>query len=194
MAKGKKGGFFGRLVWTILVVGVFALGAILFLSTLPTVGVTVNYTNDFGLLKVSMTLAFLGMGVLFGGPIDDFKYSATFNDGKPIEIEVDNYLDSSFNFNYFVLIALVLALLGVLVFVFMYKNKKAVLLASLLLIVAGVMLCLDGVVFPAINSDVLNLPEDVEGLSVLDLPSLLFGLCVAASGVLSLVKGIFTRK
>ena len=55
MAKKRKGSFFGRLIWTLLIVGFVALGAIIFLSMLPTSGVTITYAQEINLAMYRKT-------------------------------------------------------------------------------------------------------------------------------------------
>ena len=94
MSKKRKGGFFSRLIWTIFIVGFFALGMILFLSTLPSVGVLINYSKTVDLvlteLVISFSLGLKGFGALFGGELDEFAVSGKVTSGD-INSEVPDF-------------------------------------------------------------------------------------------------------
>ena len=57
MSKKKKGGFISRLIWFVFIAGFFALGVVLFLSTLPSIGVLINYNKEFfsGTVTINVT-------------------------------------------------------------------------------------------------------------------------------------------
>ena len=202
MSKKRKGGFFSRLIWTIFIVGFFALGMILFLTTLPTVGVLINYSTTIDLLLteivISFSLGLKGFGALFGGELDEFAVSGKITSGDSgFEIPDSAYpsLGSDLSFNYVVLIGLILVVIGIVVLAVLFFRKKQFSLLSALLIVAGaILLCLDSVLFTSINSEALGFLKDVEGLTVIDVPSLLLGILSALSGITVFFHALTIKK
>lgn len=200
MAKKRKGSFFGRLIWTLLIVGFVVLGAIIFLSMLPTSGVTITYAQEINLIVTTITysiaVSLKGMALVFGGKLDNFSSLITVN-GEKIEtgdVTIPDFARMDFAFNYYVFIGIVLVLLGLVLTILFFRKKKISLVAALFIIVGAVILCTDSYVFPAINKDVLGELENVENLQILDLPSLLFGVFSGVSGLLTLVHAITIRK
>ena len=131
MSKKRKGGFFSRLIWTIFIVGFFALGIILFLSTLPSVGVLINYSKTVDLLVtevvISFSLGLKGFGALFGGELDEFAVSGKITSGDAdyeIPDSVLPSLGSELSFNYVVLIGLILVVIGIVLAVLFFRKKQ----------------------------------------------------------------------
>lgn len=200
MAKKRKGSFFGRLIWTLLIVGFVALGAIIFLSMLPTSGVTITYAQEINFIVTtitySTTVSLKGMALVFGGKLDNFSSLITVN-GEKIEtgdVTIPDFAKMDFVFNYYVFIGIVLVLLGLVLTILFFRKKKISLLGALFIIVGAVILCTDSYVFPAINKDVLGELQNVENLQILDLPSLLFGVFSGVSGIITLVHAIVMKK
>lgn len=201
MSKKRKGGFFSRLIWTIFIVGFFALGMILFLSTLPSVGVLINYNKTVDLklteLVISFSLGLKGFGALFGGELDEFAVSGKVTSGD-ISSEVPDFalpsLGGELAFNYVVLIGIVLVVLGVVLAVLFFRKKQFSLLSALLIVAGAILLCLDSVLFTSINSEALGFLKDVEGLTVIDVPSLLLGILSALSGITVFFHALTIKK
>ena len=201
MSKKRKGGFFSRLIWTIFIVGFFALGMILFLSTLPSVGVLINYNKTVDLklteLVISFSLGLKGFGALFGGELDEFAVSGKVTSGD-ISSEVPDFalpsLGGELTFNYVVLIGIVLVVLGVVLAVLFFRKKQFSLLSALLIVAGAILLCLDSVLFTSINSEALGFLKDVEGLTVIDVPSLLLGILSALSGITVFFHALTIKK
>ena len=201
MSKKRKGGFFSRLIWTIFIVGFFALGMILFLSTLPSVGVLINYSKTVDLLLdelvISFSLGLKGFGALFGGELDEFAVSGKVTSGD-ISSEVPDFalpsLGGELTFNYVVLIGIVLVVLGIVLAVLFFRKKQFSLLSALLIVAGAILLCLDSVLFTSINSEALGFLKDVEGLTVIDVPSLLLGILSALSGITVFFHALTIKK
>ena len=198
MSKKKGGGFFSRLIRTIFIVGFVALGAILFLSTLPTLGVLVNYSYnmDFGILgsfEYACGLGLVGFGVLFGGKADNVTFVQSVNGESSDKVDVPPLM-GDFNFNYVVFIGIILVLLGLIVAVLFFRKKSFSLFAALLVVLGAILLCLDSVLFSMINENVLNLPDNLDGLSVIDIPSLLLGIFSALSGITIFFHALTIKK
>lgn len=197
MSKKRKGGFFSRLIWTIFIVGFFALGMILFLSTLPSVGVLINYNTKILGLAISYSLGLKGFGALFGGELDEFAVSGKVTYGD-INSEVPDFalpsLGGELAFNYVVLIGIVLVVLGVVLAVLFFRKKQFSLLSALLIVAGAILLCLDSVLFTSINSEALGFLKDVEGLTVIDVPSLLLGILSALSGITVFFHALTIKK
>ena len=201
MSKKRKGGFFSRLIWTIFIVGFFALGIILFLSTLPSVGVLINYNKTVDLklteLVISFSLGLKGFGALFGGELDEFAVSGKVTSGD-ISSEVPDFalpsLGGELAFNYVVLIGIVLVVLGVVLAVLFFRKKQFSLLSALLIVAGAILLCLDSVLYTSINSEALGFLKDVEGLTVIDVPSLLLGILSALSGITVFFHALTIKK
>ena len=201
MSKKRKGGFFPRLIWTIFIVGFFALGMILFLSTLPSVGVLINYNKTIDLklteLVISFSLGLKGFGALFGGELDEFAVSGKVTSGD-ISSEVPDFalpsLGGELTFNYVVLIGIVLVVLGIVLAVLFFRKKQFSLLSALLIVAGAILLCLDSVLFTSINSEALGFLKDVEGLTVIDVPSLLLGILSALSGITVFFHALTIKK
>ena len=201
MSKKRKGGFFSRLIWTIFIVGFFALGMILFLSTLPSVGVLINYNKTVDLklteLVISFSLGLKGFGALFGGELDEFAVSGKVTSGD-ISSEVPDFalpsLGGELTFNYVVLIGIVLVVLGIVLAVLFFRKKQFSLLSALLIVAGAILLCLDSVLFTSINSEALGFLKDVEGLTVIDVPSLLLGILSALSGITVFFHALTIKK
>ena len=201
MSKKRKGGFFSRLIWTIFIVGFFALGMILFLSTLPSVGVLINYSKTVDLLVtelvISFSLGLKGFGALFGGELDEFAVSGKVTSGD-INSKVPDFalpsLGGELAFNYVVLIGIVLVVLGVVLAVLFFRKKQFSLLSALLIVAGAILLCLDSVLFTSINSEALGFLKDVEGLTVIDVPSLLLGILSALSGITVFFHALTIKK
>ena len=201
MSKKRKGGFFSRLIWTIFIVGFFALGMILFLSTLPSVGVLINYSKTVDLLVtelvISFSLGLKGFGALFGGELDEFAVSGKVTSGD-ISSEVPDFalpsLGGELAFNYVVLIGIVLVVLGIVLAVLFFRKKQFSLLSALLIVAGAILLCLDSVLFTSINSEALGFLKDVEGLTVIDVPSLLLGILSALSGITVFFHALTIKK
>ena len=201
MSKKRKGGFFSRLIWTIFIVGFFALGMILFLSTLPSVGVLINYSKTVDLLLaelvISFSLGLKGFGALFGGELDEFAVSGKVTSGD-LSSEVPDFalpsLGGELAFNYVVLIGIVLVVLGVVLAVLFFRKKQFSLLSALLIVAGAILLCLDSVLFTSINSEALGFLKDVEGLTVIDVPSLLLGILSALSGITVFFHALTIKK
>ena len=201
MSKKRKGGFFSRLIWTIFIVGFFALGMILFLSTLPSVGVLINYSKTVDLLVtelvISFSLGLKGFGALFGGELDEFAVSGKVTSGD-ISSEVPDFalpsLGGELAFNYVVLIGIVLVVIGVVLAVLFFRKKQFSLLSALLIVAGAILLCLDSVLFTSINSEALGFLKDVEGLTVIDVPSLLLGILSALSGITVFFHALTIKK
>ena len=201
MSKKRKGGFFSRLIWTIFIVGFFALGMILFLSTLPSVGVLINYNKTVDLklteLVISFSLGLKGFGALFGGELDEFAVSGKVTSGD-LSSEVPDFalpsLGGELAFNYVVLIGIVLVVLGVVLAVLFFRKKQFSLLSALLIVAGAILLCLDSVLFTSINSEALGFLKDVEGLTVIDVPSLLLGILSALSGITVFFHALTIKK
>lgn len=201
MSKKRKGGFFSRLIWTIFIVGFFVLGMILFLSTLPSVGVLINYSKTVDLvlteLVISFSLGLKGFGALFGGELDEFAVSGKVTSGD-INSEVPDFalpsLGGELAFNYVVLIGIVLVVLGIVLAVLFFRKKQFSLLSALLIVAGAILLCLDSVLFTSINSEALGFLKDVEGLTVIDVPSLLLGILSALSGITVFFHALTIKK
>lgn len=197
MSKKRKGGFFSRLIWTIFIVGFFALGMILFLSTLPSVGVLINYNTKILGLVISFSVGLKGFGALFGGELDEFSVSGKVTSGD-INSEVPDFalpsLGGELAFNYVVLIGIVLVVLGVVLAVLFFRKKQFSLLSALLIVAGAILLCLDSVLFTSINSEALGFLKDVEGLTVIDVPSLLLGILSALSGITVFFHALTIKK
>lgn len=197
MSKKRKGGFFSRLIWTIFIVGFFALGMILFLSTLPSVGVLINYNTKILGLAISFSVGLKGFGALFGGELDEFAASGKVTAGD-INSEVPDFalpsLGGELAFNYVVLIGIVLVVLGVVLAVLFFRKKQFSLLSALLIVAGAILLCLDSVLFTSINSEALGFLKDVEGLTVIDVPSLLLGILSALSGITVFFHALTIKK
>ena len=201
MSKKRKGGFFSRLIWTIFIVGFFALGMILFLSTLPSVGVLINYSKTVDLLVTELVISFSvglkGFGALFGGELDEFAVSGKVTSGD-ISSEVPDFalpsLGGELAFNYVVLIGIVLVVLGIVLAVLFFRKKQFSLLSALLIVAGAILLCLDSVLFTSINSEALGFLKDVEGLTVIDVPSLLLGILSALSGITVFFHALTIKK
>lgn len=200
MAKKRKGSFFGRLIWTFLIVGFVALGAIIFLSMLPTSGVTLTYSQEINFILTTITysiaISLKGMALVFGGKLDNVNTVITVN-GESAEtgdVTVPDFAKFDFAFNYYVFIGIILVLLGLVLAILFFRKKKISLIAALLIIVGAIILCTDSYVFPAINKDVLGELNEVKNLQILDLPSLLFGVFSGVSGLITLVHAIIIKK
>ena len=197
MSKKRKGGFFSRLIWTIFIVGFFALGMILFLSTLPSVGVLINYNKKILGLGISFSVGLKGFGALFGGELDEFAASGKVTAGD-INSEVPDFalpsLGGELAFNYVVLIGLILVVIGVVLAVLFFRKKQFSLLSALLIVAGAILLCLDSVLFTSINSEALGFLKDVEGLTVIDVPSLLLGILSALSGITVFFHALTIKK
>ena len=201
MSKKRKGGFFSRLIWTIFIVGFFALGIILFLSTLPSVGVLINYNKTIDLklteLVISFSLGLKGFGALFGGELDEFAVSGKVTSGD-LSSEVPDFalpsLGGELAFNYVVLIGIVLVVIGIVLAVLFFRKKQFSLLSALLIVAGAILLCLDSVLFTSINSEALGFLKDVEGLTVIDVPSLLLGILSALSGITVFFHALTIKK
>ena len=201
MSKKRKGGFFSRLIWTIFIVGFFALGMILFLSTLPSVGVLINYSKTVDLLinelVISFSIGLKGFGALFGGELDEFAVSGKVTSGD-ISSEVPDFalpsLGGELAFNYVVLIGIVLVVIGIVLAVLFFRKKQFSLLSALLIVAGAILLCLDSVLFTSINSEALGFLKDVEGLTVIDVPSLLLGILSALSGITVFFHALTIKK
>lgn len=201
MSKKRKGGFFSRLIWTIFIVGFFALGMILFLSTLPSVGVLINYNKTVDLklteLVISFSLGLKGFGALFGGELDEFAVSGKVTSGD-LSSEVPDFalpsLGGELAFNYVVLIGIVLVVIGIVLAVLFFRKKQFSLLSALLIVAGAILLCLDSVLFTSINSEALGFLKDVEGLTVIDVPSLLLGILSALSGITVFFHALTIKK
>lgn len=197
MSKKRKGGFFSRLIWTIFIVGFFALGMILFLSTLPSVGVLINYNTKILGLAISFSLGLKGFGALFGGELDEFAVSGKIT-SRDTDFEIPDSalpsLGSELSFNYVVLIGLILVVLGVVLAVLFFRKKQFSLLSALLIVAGAILLCLDSVLFTSINSEALGFLKDVEGLTVIDVPSLLLGILSALSGITVFFHALTIKK
>ncbi len=197
MSKKRKGGFFSRLIWTIFIVGFFALGMILFLSTLPSVGVLINYNTKILGLAISFSLGLKGFGALFGGELDEFAVSGKITSGDTdfeIPDSVLPSLGSELSFNYVVLIGLILVVIGIVLAVLFFRKKQFSLLSALLIVAGAILLCLDSVLFTSINSEALGFLKDVEGLTVIDVPSLLLGILSALSGITVFFHALTIKK
>lgn len=201
MSKKRKGGFFSRLIWTIFIVGFFALGMILFLSTLPSVGVLINYSKTVDLLLdelvISFSLGLKGFGALFGGELDEFAVSGKITSGDTgfeIPDALLPSLGSELSFNYVVLIGLILVVIGIVLAVLFFRKKQFSLLSALLIVAGAILLCLDSVLFTSINSEALGFLKDVEGLTVIDVPSLLLGILSALSGITVFFHALTIKK
>ena len=201
MSKKRKGGFFSRLIWTIFIVGFFALGMILFLSTLPSVGVLINYSKTVDLvfteLVISFSIGLKGFGALFGGELDEFAVSGKVTSGD-LSSEVPDFalpsLGGELAFNYVVLIGIVLVVIGIVLAVLFFRKKQFSLLSALLIVAGAILLCLDSVLFTSINSEALGFLKDVEGLTVIDVPSLLLGILSALSGITVFFHALTIKK
>lgn len=197
MSKKRKGGFFSRLIWTIFIVGFFALGMILFLSTLPSVGVLINYNKKILGLGISFSVGLKGFGALFGGELDEFAASGKVTAGD-INSEVPDFalpsLGGELAFNYVVLIGLILVVIGIVLAVLFFRKKQFSLLSALLIVAGAILLCLDSVLFTSINSEALGFLKDVEGLTVIDVPSLLLGILSALSGITVFFHALTIKK
>lgn len=200
MSKKKKGGFISRLIWFVFIVGFFVLGIILFLSTLPSVGVLVNYSKEWNVgLTASLTfaIALKGFGALFGGEVDEFAVSGSASLGE-LEGEVPDAaipsLGGELVFNYVVLIGLILAVLGILIALLFFKKKSVSLVASLFIIAGAILLCIDSLLYVHINSEALGFLKDAEGVSVIDVPSLLLGIFSALSGITVFFHALTIKK
>ncbi len=197
MSKKRKGGFFSRLIWTIFIVGFFALGIILFLSTLPSVGVLINYNKKILGLGISFSVGLKGFGALFGGELDEFAASGKVTAGD-INSEVPDFalpsLGGELAFNYVVLIGLILVVIGIVLAVLFFRKKQFSLLSALLIVAGAILLCLDSVLFTSINSEALGFLKDVEGLTVIDVPSLLLGILSALSGITVFFHALTIKK
>ena len=201
MSKKRKGGFFSRLIWTIFIVGFFALGMILFLSTLPSVGVLINYSKTvdliFNELVISFSIGLKGFGALFGGELDEFAVSGKVTSGD-LSSEVPDFalpsLGGELAFNYVVLIGIVLVVIGIVLAVLFFRKKQFSLLSALLIVAGAILLCLDSVLFTSINSEALGFLKDVEGLTVIDVPSLLLGILSALSGITVFFHALTIKK
>ena len=197
MSKKRKGGFFSRLIWTIFIVGFFALGMILFLTTLPSVGVLINYNTKILGLVISCSLGLKGFGALFGGELDEFAVSGKVTSGD-INSEVPDFalpsLGGELAFNYVVLIGIVLVVIGIVLAVLFFRKKQFSLLSALLIVAGAILLCLDSVLFTSINSEALGFLKDVEGLTVIDVPSLLLGILSALSGITVFFHALTIKK
>ena len=201
MSKKRKGGFFSRLIWTIFIVGFFALGMILFLSTLPSVGVLINYSKTVDLLVTELVISFSvglkGFGALFGGELDEFAVSGKVTSGD-LSSEVPDFalpsLGGELAFNYVVLIGIVLVVIGIVLAVLFFRKKQFSLLSALLIVAGAILLCLDSVLFTSINSEALGFLKDVEGLTVIDVPSLLLGILSALSGITVFFHALTIKK
>ena len=197
MSKKRKGGFFSRLIWTIFIVGFFALGMILFLSTLPSVGVLINYNTKILGLVISYSIGLKGFGALFGGELDEFAVSGKITSGDSgFEIPDSAFpsLGSDLSFNYVVLIGLILVVIGIVLAVLFFRKKQFSLLSALLIVAGAILLCLDSVLFTSINSEALGFLKDVEGLTVIDVPSLLLGILSALSGITVFFHALTIKK
>lgn len=197
MSKKRKGGFFSRLIWTIFIVGFFALGMILFLTTLPSVGVLINYNTKILGLVISFSLGLKGFGALFGGELDEFAVSGKITSGDS-SFEIPDSalpsLGSDLSFNYVVLIGLILVVIGIVLAVLFFRKKQFSLLSALLIVAGAILLCLDSVLFTSINSEALGFLKDVEGLTVIDVPSLLLGILSALSGITVFFHALTIKK
>lgn len=119
------------MIWTIFIVGFFALGMILFLSTLPSVGVLINYSKTVDLviteLVISFSLGLKGFGALFGGELDEFAVSGKITSGDTGYEIPDSFLPSlgsELSFNYVVLIGLILVVIGIVLAVLFFRKNN----------------------------------------------------------------------
>ncbi len=199
MSKKKKGRFISRLIWFVFIVGFFALGVVLFLSTLPSVGVLINYNKEFfsGTVTFAFSCALKGFGALFGGEVDEFAVSANATAGD-YEFELPASLMPSLGgelaFNYVVLISLILAVLGILIALLFFKKKSVSLVASLFIIAGAILLCIDSLLYVHINSEALGFLKDANGISLIDVPSLLLGIFSALSGITVFFHALTIKK
>ena len=203
MSKKKNGGFFSRLIWTVIIVGFVALGLILFVSTLPSVGVLINYTTDFdipfvGTATLSAAIALKGFGALFGGALDEVAFNSSASIGDKVYDSPEGSLPPSFSedftFNYLVFIGVVLVLIGVVLAILFFRKKTISLLGALLIVAGAILLCLDCLLYTSINESALGSLKDIEGLTVIDVPSLLLGIFSALSGITVFFHALTIKK
>ena len=134
---------------------------------------------------------------MFGGELDEFAVSGKVTSGD-INSEVPDFalpsLGGELAFNYVVLIGIVLVVLGIVLAVLFFRKKQFSLLSALLIVAGAILLCLDSVLFTSINSEALGFLKDVEGLTVIDVPSLLLGIFSALSGITVFFHALTIKK
>ena len=202
MSKKKNGGFFSRLIWTVIIVGFVALGFVLFVSTLPSVGVLINYTTSsdipfVGTATLSVAIALKGFGALFGGALDEVAFNSSASIGDKVFEAPEGSLPSlgeEFAFNYLVFIGVVLVLIGVVLAILFFRKKTISLLGALLIVVGAILLCLDCLLYTSINESALGSLKEIEGVTVIDVPSLLLGIFSALSGITVFFHALTIKK
>ena len=75
MAKKKKSSFLSSLIWWVLILGFVVVGAILFISLLPSTGISINYSMEFLGKTFAYSISIIGFPALFGGEVTNFAFT-----------------------------------------------------------------------------------------------------------------------
>ena len=190
MAKKKKSSFLSNLIWWVLILGFVVVGAILFISLLPSTGISINYSTEFLGKTFAYSISIIGFPALFGGEVTNFAFT---RNGETLNL-TDLPVGSDYAFNAWVFVGILLVLVGTIVALLFFKKKTVSLICALLIIVGAVFLCTDGFMFPIVNSETLGDLREIEGVSFLDLPSLMFGIFSGVAGLITLGHALTIKK